>query len=82
MGYRLAKGETLEQILASMDGVSEGVDTALALEQLIQTKVKRNVFDFKFPIISGVAQIIKGKVTPAFGLQLLMRYPLRNDIRG
>jgi glycerol-3-phosphate dehydrogenase len=81
-GYRLAKGETMEEILESMDGVSEGVSTALALEQMIKTKIRPNVFDFKFPIISGVAQIIKGNITPKFGLNLLMRYPIRDENRG
>lgn len=82
VGYRLAKGERLEEILASMDGVSEGVSTVLALEQAIKAKVRPTVFDFKFPIISGVAQIIKGNITPRFGLNLLMRYPVRDENRG
>lgn len=79
VGYRLAKGERLEDILASSDGVSEGVYTVLALEQLIKTKVRPNVYEFKFPIISGVAQIVKGNITPRFGLNLLMRYPIRDE---
>jgi len=83
VGYRLAKGEDLQDVLKSMDGVSEGVFTVLALEQMIKTKMnKPNVFDFKFPIISGVAQIIKGNITPKFGLNLLMRYPIRDENRG
>ena len=82
VGYRLAKGERLEDILSSIDGVSEGVFTALALEQLIKTKVRPTVFDFKFPIISGVASIIKGNMTPRFGLTLLMQYPIRDENRG
>merc|ERR1711871_1196878 len=45
VGIRLAKGETLEDILASTGGVSEGVFTALALEQLFMTKVKPKIFD-------------------------------------
>jgi len=82
VGIRLAKGERLEDILNSIDGVSEGVFTALALEQLIKTKVRPTVFDFKFPIISGVASIIKGTITPQFGLTLLMQYPVRDENRG
>lgn len=82
VGYRLAKGESLEEIMASISGVSEGVFTVLALEKLLKTKVRPNVFDFKFPIISGVAQIIKGKITPKFGLNLLMRYPIKDENRG
>ena len=54
---RLARGERLKDILDSIDGVSEGVFTAIALEQLIKTKVRPSVFDFKFPIISGVSTL-------------------------
>ena len=82
MGYRLAKGESLDAILASTNGVSEGVFTALALEQAIKSKVSPKIFDFKFPIIAGVAQIVKGNITPKFGLNLLMRYPIRDENRG
>ncbi len=55
--------------------------TVLALEQLLKSKVRANVLEFKFPIIAGVAQIIKGKTTPRFGLNLLMRYPIRDENR-
>ncbi len=82
VGIRLAKGEKLEDILSSTGGVSEGVFTALALEQLIKTKVKPKIFDFKFPIISGVAGILKGTITPSFGLTLLMQFPVRDESRG
>ena len=54
----------MEDILASTGGVSEGVFTALALEQLVKTKVAARIFEMKFPIISGVAGIIKGTITP------------------
>jgi glycerol-3-phosphate dehydrogenase (NAD+) len=82
VGVRLAKGETLEDVLNTTGGVSEGVFTALALEQLILTKVRPKVFDFKFPIISGVASIIKGNITPKIGLTKLMQYPLRDENKG
>jgi glycerol-3-phosphate dehydrogenase (NAD+) len=82
VGIRLAKGEKLEDILNSSDGVAEGVFTALALEQLIKTKVKPSIFQFKFPIISGVAAILKGSITPKYGLQMLMQYPIRDENRG
>ena len=81
VGYRLAKGETLEEILSSMDGVSEGVSTALALEQLLKKKVSPKVFDFKFPIISGVSSIVKGKLSPKIGLKILMQYPIKDENR-
>ena len=79
VGVRLAKGEKLDDILKTMDGVSEGVLTSIALEQLIKTKVKPGICEMKFPIISGVASIIRGNITPEFGLRLLMQYPLRDE---
>lgn len=69
-------------MLQSIDGVSEGVYTALALHELIKTKVKAEVIDFKFPIISGVASILQGNITPAYGMKRLMDYPIRNENRG
>mmetsp|Transcript_23266 Transcript_23266/g.21155 ORF Transcript_23266/g.21155 Transcript_23266/m.21155 type:complete len:146 (-) Transcript_23266:60-497(-) len=82
VGFRLAKGEKLEDVLNSVDGVSEGVYTALALHELIKTKVKPEVIDFKFPIISGVASILQGNITPAYGMKKLMEYPVRDENRG
>lgn len=79
VGVRLAEGEKLGDILETMDGVSEGVLTSIALEQLIKKKVRPAVCEMKFPIISGVSSIIKGKITPEYGLRLLMNFPLRNE---
>ena len=80
VGVRLAKGETLDDILATSD-TTEGVATTLALQQLLMTKVDPRILDFKFPIISGVAAILKGHITPSFGLKLLMQYPVRDENR-
>ena len=79
VGVRLAKGEALDEIIKNLDGVSEGVLTSVALEKLIKTKVKPSICEMKFPIISGVASIIRGNITPEYGLRLLMQYPLRDE---
>lgn len=81
VGFRLARGESLDEILATSD-TAEGVSTVLALEQLLMTKVEARVLDFKYPIISGVASVIKGNITPKFGLKLLMDYPVKNENKG
>lgn len=78
----LAQGQSLEQVLSSLDGVSEGIYTSLALQQLICTKVKPEVVDFKFPIIAGVASIVQGNMTPRQGMTKLMQYPIRDENRG
>eukprot|EP01033_Poteriospumella_lacustris_P005240 gene5239-3746_t len=82
VGYRLAKGESLSAILESMDGVSEGVSTVLALEELIKRRVRPNIYEFKFPIMASIAQIIRGNITPELGLNVLMRYPIRDESRS
>lgn len=82
VGFRLARNEKLEDVLKSVDGVSEGVYTALALHQLIKTKVKPQLIDFKFPIISGVANILQGHMSPEYGMMRLMEYPVRDENRG
>lgn len=79
VGIRLGKGEKLEDILNTVDGVSEGVYTSLALEQLIKTKVRSTIVEMKFPIILGVASIVKGNMTPRSGLELLMQFPIRDE---
>ena len=59
--------------------VAEGVDTAFALEKLIKRSHKSYRLDLKFPIIFGVAEILRGDRTPTEGLDALMRMPLRPE---
>ena len=48
VGYRLGKGEKLEDILESMSQVAEGVATARALTQLVNKRVKGYRKDLKY----------------------------------
>lgn len=74
-GYRLGKGETVEEILASTTEVAEGVETAKALVRLIRTKLKGYRLDLKFPILFGIADILEGNLTPEDGLKGIMNMP-------
>jgi glycerol-3-phosphate dehydrogenase len=74
-GYRLGKGETMQEILASTTEVAEGVDTAIALVNFIKTNVKGYRMDLKFPILFGVAAILQGTLTPLEGLKGIMNMP-------
>jgi len=74
-GYRLGKGETMEDIRASTTEVAEGVDTSIALVNLIKTKCKGYRLDLKYPILFGVASILQGTQTPKQGLEGLMTMP-------
>jgi len=78
VGYRLGKGESLDEILNSMSEVAEGVATAQALTQLVNARVGGFRKDLKYPILFGVASILNGEITPREGLVALMeKYPLR-----
>lgn len=78
-GYRLGKGETPEEIRASMEEVAEGVDTSIALVKMIKARCKGYRLDLKYPILFGVADIIEGKMKPLEGLNLLMTFPTRME---
>ena len=78
-GYRLGKGETMEEILASTSEVAEGVDTALAVVRLIEKECKGYRLDLKYPILFGIARILEGKSTPLEGLELLMNMPMQME---
>ncbi|CAN0335156.1 unnamed protein product [Discosporangium mesarthrocarpum] len=79
-GIRLGKGESMEEILASSTEVVEGVDTALALAEMIKKIDKSYRIDLKYAIIFGVADILKGKRSPKEGLNDLMTMPLRAEM--
>jgi len=78
-GYRLGKGETMEEILASTTEVAEGVDTAIALRAMIKARLKGYRLDLKYPILFGVADILEGNQTPEDGLKGLMNMPIRKE---
>ena len=69
----------LDDILADMGEVAEGVETAFALERLIKKSHKSYRLDLKFPIIFGVAEILRGDRTPREGLEALMGLQLRPE---
>ena len=74
-GYRLGRGETMEEILASSTEVAEGVDTSIALVNLIKLKCKGYRMDLKYPILFGIAAILQGQLTPREGLKGIMQMP-------
>jgi glycerol-3-phosphate dehydrogenase (NAD+) len=74
-GYRLGQGETMEEILASSTEVAEGVDTSIALVNLIKAKCKGYRMDLKYPILFGIAAILQGQLTPREGLKGIMEMP-------
>jgi glycerol-3-phosphate dehydrogenase (NAD+) len=65
----------MADILKSTTEVAEGVDTSIALVNLIKNKCKGYRLDLKYPILFGVAEILQGNQTPLDGLKGLMNIP-------
>lgn len=74
VGHRLAKGETLEEILADMEEVAEGVNTVRIAKKFIDTAKLRA------PITEALHEVLFEGLTVDKALQLLMRYPYNVDI--
>jgi len=74
VGYRLAKGESLDEILADMDEVAEGVNTIrIAKKCADYYKVRALITDTLYKVL------FEG-MTVEDALNYLMRYPLNVDI--
>jgi glycerol-3-phosphate dehydrogenase (NAD(P)+) len=69
VGYHLARGETLEAVLAELGQVAEGVRTTRIVYEFARS---RNV---EMPITEAVYRIIEGEWTAEQGLQHLMKRP-------
>jgi glycerol-3-phosphate dehydrogenase (NAD(P)+) len=66
VGTRLAKGEPLDAILASMTAVAEGVRTAPAVHALAQS------LGVEMPIVEQVHALLEGRTTPIAAVEGLM----------
>ncbi|KAI8008129.1 hypothetical protein LOK49_LG07G00708 [Camellia lanceoleosa] len=74
VGVRLGSGESLHDILSSMNQVAEGVSTAGAVIALAQ---KYNV---KMPVLTAVARIIDEELTPKKAVLELMSLPQVEEV--
>jgi glycerol-3-phosphate dehydrogenase (NAD(P)+) len=74
VGYRLANGETLSQILESTDEIAEGVNTVEIAKKCA------DYYQVKAPITSTLYKVFFEDLTVKQALQYLMRYPLNVDI--
>ena len=71
MGYRLAQGQTLEEILANLEGTAEGVNT---------TKVVVKIADsgaIAVPIAQQVNKLLQGEISPQSAIKALMERNLK-----
>lgn len=66
VGYELAIGKTLKEILSNLEGTAEGVNTSQVLVQLA------NQQGISIPISAQVDRLLKGEVTPLAAVESLM----------
>lgn len=74
VGYKLAQGMTLKEIMDSMDEVAEGINTV---------RIARKCADYygvRAPITTTLYKVLFEDLTVKQALQYLMRYPLNVDI--
>jgi glycerol-3-phosphate dehydrogenase (NAD(P)+) len=75
VGFRLGKGETLEEILASTRSVAEGVATSRAAWALAQQ------LEVDAPIIENAFRVLYEGLGPLEALENLMSRPLKDELR-
>lgn len=74
VGFRLARGETLEEIIESMDEVAEGVKTINIVKQLADS------YKVRCPITETLHRIIHNQMTIQEAHGYLMSFPFRAEI--
>lgn len=73
VGYGLAEGKALEQILEELEGTAEGVNTTNVLVKIANKET------IAIPIARQVHQLLRGKKTPAEAIQALMERDLKPE---
>ena len=66
VGYGLAQGKQLSDVLASLQGTAEGINTTQVLMRLASQQ------QIALPISHQVDQLLQGKITPQAALEALM----------
>jgi glycerol-3-phosphate dehydrogenase (NAD(P)+) len=75
VGFALAQGQALPEILANLQGTAEGVSTANVLIELAD---RQNI---PVPISWQVYQLLNGKITPQQAVEALMERDLKAEVR-
>jgi len=74
VGYGLGQGKKLEQILAELEGIAEGVNTANVLIKLANQK------GFNLPICSYVYRLLNNEITALQAVEGLMERDLKSEL--
>jgi len=73
-GHRLAQGEKIEDIVASMEETAEGIRTIEIIVKLA------NTYKVKVPITNTLSRFINREITVSEAHNYFMKFPLRNEI--
>ena len=73
VGYGLAHGQSLEQILDNLEGTAEGVNTTNVLVRIADLEA------IAVPIARQVHRLLRGKITPEEAIQALMERELKPE---
>ena len=74
VGYRLAKGDSLETILGDMEEVAEGINTVRIIKAFLETA------DLRAPITENLYRVLFEDLEIEEALQFLMKYPFNVDV--
>ena len=74
VGYRLAKGESLNEIVDSMEETAEGINTVKITRSLAK------YYKIRAPITEKLYDVMFADLSPETALQYLMKYPFNVDI--
>lgn len=74
VGFQLAQGKTLHEILESTDEIAEGINTVRIAKKCADH------YKVRAPITSTLYKVLFDQLTVREALQYLMRYPLNVDI--
>lgn len=76
VGLRLGAGETIDEILASMSMVAEGVKTSKSVHELA------GKYDVEMPITNQVYRVLYRGLEPGEAVRELMMRPPRHELHG
>lgn len=74
VGFRRARGESLQDIISNMEETAEGVNTVRIIKKILDNSGKRA------PITEALYKILYEDLTVEGALKLLMRSPFNDDI--
>jgi glycerol-3-phosphate dehydrogenase (NAD(P)+) len=73
VGYGLAQGKSLDEVLVEIGGTAEGVNTTKVLVQIADR------YAIELPIATMVDRLLRGDITPEAALTALMQRDMRSE---